>query len=701
MTKPRTKQKEEARRTHRSRAAAQSKALSVQEREIGDIPAIANPARRGSCRLNLKLYCSTYYPKTFYMKWSADLEHVAYKMQSAVLNGGTYAIAMFRGGGKTALSECTAAWATSYGHRQFVVILGCTEDAAVEILDSIKMKLETNDLLLADFPEICFPIRALEGIPHRCRGQLHHGDRTHIRWSNSALVLASIRDHKTRALSAGSAAIIRCSGLTGRIRGMKYETADGRTVRPDFVIPDDPQDDESARSVTQVEYREGLINGAVLGLAGPGKKISAVMPVTIIEPDDLAARMTDPVRNPMWQGERFPLLKTFPTNMKLWTRYREILQDSMRQHGNISDATAFYEANRAEMDAGASVSWPERFNHDEASAIQNAMNLLYRHEQKFWKEYQNDPRAREESAGRIQKVWITDRHNALQRGRVMHDCEYLTAFFDSQKPMIFWMVCGWSSNFTGCLVDYGTHPEQQRPYFTLRDANPDLARVTGHVSLQAQIHAGLNAAFKAVIGREYIRDDGTIMRVNMALTDAAWGDMTQTIYQAIRVSPHAPLLFPSFGRYVGAGTQPFNSWARKPGERIGDNWRIPAPRERRSLRHVLFDTNHWKSFVRSRLASAPGEIGCFHVFNDGANQHRLLADHLASEIPIETQGHGRKCEEWKLPPSKPDNHWLDCLTGCAVGASMLGCTLNLNPVGTKQKRTTTKRPRRRVTTLRA
>ena len=28
--------------------------------------------------------------------------------------------------------------------------------------------------------------------------------------------------------------------------------------------------------------------------------------------------------------------------------------------------------------------------------------------------------------------------------------------------------------------------------------------------------------------------------------------------------------------------------------------------------------------------------------------------------------------EWPVPPTRPDNHWLDCLVGCAVAASMLG-----------------------------
>jgi hypothetical protein len=38
-------------------------------------------------------------------------------------------------------------------------------------------------------------------------------------------------------------------------------------------------------------------------------------------------------------------------------------------------ATEFYREHREEMDAGAVVAWAERFNKDEISAVQNAMNL--------------------------------------------------------------------------------------------------------------------------------------------------------------------------------------------------------------------------------------------------------------------------------------------------------------------------------------
>jgi hypothetical protein len=32
-------------------------------------------------------------------------------------------------------------------------------------------------------------------------------------------------------------------------------------------------------------------------------------------------------------------------------------------------------------------------------------------------------------------------------------------------------------------------------------------------------------------------------------------------------------------------------------------------------------------------------------------------------------------DEWKIRPEQADNHWLDCLVGCAVAAGTVGCLL--------------------------
>jgi len=49
---------------------------------------------------------------------------------------------------------------------------------------------------------------------------------------------------------------------------------------------------------------------------------------------------------------------------------------------------------------------------------------------------------------------------------------------------------------------------------------------------------------------------------------------------------------------------------------------------------------------------------------------------------VKTEARGRAVDEWKAKPGNPDNHWLDCLVGCAVAASMQGAVL----FGTDQKK---------------
>ena len=168
-----------------------------------------------------------------------------------------------------------------YGHREFVTLIGATESAALEMLDSIKTELEVNEKLAEDFPEVCFPIGQLEGIANRCAGQLYLGERTRITWTSNEIVLPTI------AGGRASGIIVRVAGITGRVRGMKYKRADGRSVRPSLVIIDDPQTSESAGSLEQTRKRVRVLAGDILGLAGPGQKISGIMPCTIIRPGDM------------------------------------------------------------------------------------------------------------------------------------------------------------------------------------------------------------------------------------------------------------------------------------------------------------------------------------------------------------------------------------------------------------------------------
>jgi phage terminase large subunit GpA-like protein len=244
-----------------------------------------------------------------------------------------------------------------------------------------------------------------------------------------------------------------------------------------------------------------------------------------------------------------------------------------------------------------------------------------------------------------------------------------------QGKLLFHTVVAWEDDFTGYVVDYGAWPDQQRPVFTLRDVQRTLARAAPNAGLEGAIYAGLEKLTEDYLSRRWRRDDGAELRIERCLIDANWGQSTDVVYQFCRQSAHAGLIMPSHGRYVGASSVPFSEYKRKKGERVGHHWRVPTVQGRRQVRHVLIDTNYWKSFVQARLAVAMGDPGCLSLFGCKAGEHELLAAHLTAEYRVRTEARGRIVDEWKLRAGAPDNHWLDCLVGCAVAASVLGAVL--------------------------
>ncbi len=464
--------------------------------------------------------------------------------------------------------------------------------------------------------------------------------------------------------------------VTGRIRGMKYKRADGRTVRPTLVVLDDPQTDESARSLSQCATRESILAGAVLGLSGPGKKISGIMPCTVIRPGDMADNILNRDKHPEWNGQRTKMVYAFPVNETLWQRYAEIRAESMRSGNAGDEATEFYRANRDAMDEGAIIAWPERFNHDELSAIQHAMNLKLQDAAAFFAEYQNEPLAEEEASDdELTADQIATKFNRMRRGEVPIGCNHITAFIDVQANLLFFVVAAWEDDFTGYVLDYGAFPDQKRAYFTLRDVRLTLATATGASGLEGAIYAGLERLTGEILKRDWQRDDGAGLRIERCLIDANWGSSTDVVYQFCRQSAHASVVLPSHGRFVGASSQPFSEYKRRPGDRVGHNWRMPNVQGKRAIRHAVFDANFWKTFIHARLAVPMGERGCLSLFGDRPDLHRLLAEHLTAEYRVKTEGRGRTVDEWKLRPERSDNHWFDGLVGCAVAASIQGVAL--------------------------
>lgn len=656
---------------HKDQAARRQRELSKTVRDIGPIPGVADPARKQRCRLSFRSFCETYLPAKFYLEWSDDHLLVIGRIEKAVLHGGLFAIAMPRGSGKSALCEAACLWATLFGHHNFVVLIGEGQKAAIDCLDSVKAEITNNELLAADFPEVCFPVRALEGINQRANGQTCQGVRTQIVWNDDQIVLPTIEG------AASSGAVMNIAGMEGRIRGMKYTRPDGRTVRPSLVFVDDPQNDESAHSVTQCAAREAIVQGAILGLAGPDSKLSGLAAVTVIRRDDLAERLLNPELHPQWQGARCKLINAFPSNEEAWETYRKIRREAQEAGDDyVAISNEHYVANRAALDAGAVVAWPARKKADEISAVQHAMNLrIDRGEHIFFAEYQNDPGAAADAeAETLRAPDLLRRLNAVPKGMVPRGAQYLTAFIDVQDKCLWWMVVAWSEDMTGAVVDYGTDPDQASAYFTLREVRRTLEKASPGSGLQGAMRAGLERLLHRLCSQPWQIEGGGTMAIGRAMIDANYAASTEVVYQVCRMSPYAGILIPSHGKGVTAAERPMSQWHRKPGDRTGLNWRVPASVGNREVRHCIYDTNWWKSCVYARLRTPLGDRGAMYLNGKHQERHRMLADHLTSEIPTITAGRGRTVAQWQIRSAGIDNHWWDCMVGCAVAANMLGVT---------------------------
>jgi hypothetical protein len=653
----------------RDSAARASRDQSLSGRDIlplGFIHDPVDPARKDRSIMSFRSFCEEYFPEVFSIEWSEDHLRVIAKIERAVLEGELFAMAMPRGSGKTSLCEAACIWALLIGAHEFVMLIGADEEHAAEMLDSIKSELENNDLLDEDWSEVTGPIRALEGIHQRAKGQLYGGQRTHMNWSADEIILPTIPG------SMASGGVIRVSGITGRVRGQKYKRPDGRSARPSLVLLDDPQTDTSAKSPSQCATREAILSGAILGLAGPRKKIAGLMTLTVVAPDDMADRMLDRTKHPSWQGERTRMVYEFPTAESKWAKYFDLRRLGQAEDRGTKEADDFYAQDQEAMDAGARVAWPQRKNPDELTAIQHAMNIRCdRGDAAFFAEYQNQPLPVITNHSMVlSRDSLEQRTAGFERGIVPNGTAHLTCFIDVQKTLLYWMVCAWQPDFTGGVIDYGTYPDQGRGYFTLRDAQRTMQSVHKETAFEANLYAALNACVTSIVGAEYRMGDGTALRIDKGLIDANWGQSTDIVYQVCRTHSLASILVPSHGRFVGARSTPFADWRKKPGDRIGTNWRVPGVAGQRSVRHVTYDTNYWKSFAAARLQTSMGEPGCLTFFK--SRDHAMLVDHLLAEGPVRTEAQGRIVDEWKTKAVGQDNHLWDALVGNCVGASMLG-----------------------------
>jgi len=293
----------------------------------------------------------------------------------------------------------------------------------------------------------------------------------------------------------------------------------------------------------------------------------------------------------------------------------------------------------------------------------------------FAAECQNEPVLEQLADSALTVEQVCGKVNGYKRGEVPGAATRLTMFVDVHDKVLYYCVAAWAEDFTGFIVEYGTFPDQRRSFFTMADASRTLGRAFPGMGADGAIHAGLERLITESLSREWKRGLG-LAKIDRLLVDSGY---KPEVVAAVQRKVGSSTMMLSKGVGIRASRRPFAAYTQKPGEVLGNHWYVPNVRRTAQFSHVLIDTNYWKSFVHSGLATAASDRGCISLYGTAkrnvppGTDHSLFAEHVArSERWVEVTGPYGTVREWSVLPTKPDNHWLDCLVGCAVAASMLG-----------------------------
>lgn len=628
--------------------------------------------------------------EAFYLPFSNDHRRIIQRIQHAIENGGTFAMAMPRGSGKTTILK----WATLYcvltGKRHYVISVGATAELAQDAVEFCKMQLAENDELHKFYPHVTTYVRATDGKAIKARYQLRiDGKSTGLVWSKHSIRLPEVTTQGQLTESGEkitkeqaqpyptNGAIIEAHGLTGAIRGKARDGKTGKVLRPDFVLIDDPQSRDSAESVSQTAMRERIIMGDILGLAGPRKKIAAVMPCTVIRKGDLAHRFLDNAVHPEWQGITTKLVNKWPDEQDgMWKEYQQIYRDGAAEGIGTRGATQFYAANRAAMDAGADVAWPERMRDGEISALQTAENLLIETGDQFYAEYQNEPKELQGAQYELSVEQVLSKANDTARLQIPATHNTLVGHCDINRAGLHWCVTSFDNAMTAHVLAYGRYPARG-------DLWPEKANA---LTRQQAIIRGLHALFGEIAATAFTRD-GKRVDPALFLIDASFeSDAVHRFAEAARFP--FPVL-PAIGRAAHRYRWHQSSIIGRPMEQ--------CHRQRPLSRHkqyVMANVDYWREIMQRAFLGEAGEAGgCTIHAAQTPRAHVPFAEHLCAERLAQKYDTplGWRYEWYHLPGTNWD--WGDALTGCYVAAAITGLVSGGKAEPMKQAATA---PRERV-----
>lgn len=654
------------------------------------IPECVNPQRRERALEDPERFLKTYFADRYNRPFGKLHNALIGTIYEIAKHGGTQAIAAPRGRGKSELTKGMIVYCILAGLIRFPVIVAqTTSPHAVDIYKDFRKKVQVVDLLYEDFPEVCEPVRALEGAPQRASRQHVDGELTNIVWTADELRLGNIPEKHRHGIDYGGCRLVY-RGLDSAIRGINK---DGD--RPDFVVIDDPETKESAKSAAQIIDRRQAIEQDIAGLAGEDHELSMVMLTTIQNRTCLSFEYTDPEQKASWMGQRFGWIEKWPDHEDLWEQYMELRKEDQRGGDRYGrNATQFYLDNRERMDAGVELlsdNYKSQTLKDGwvtvHSGIQEAYNFICdKNRDAFFTEFQNDPPEKQGPQGSgLDADLVGSRISGLDRFQLPANTVTLTAGIDLGKYRCHWVVCAWWKGAGGCVVDYG------------------VAEVTGTDTTQdneasePHIYRALLAWRDELMQKNYVDAAGQERKVDAVFVDS--GTFTNAAYEFQRQVQGPFRVCKGLGKYR-ARTKSTDTI------KAGDNMHASWLSEDKVW---LFDlsTDYWKNWVHERFLTPTFDDSNFLrqgslslYLPQGSKKHTSYAQHIVAEEWVSEFVEGKGSKNYWLVKND-NNHWLDATYYAACAGRFQGVHLLSGPEVENAPRAITpeeaKKPKRKRT----
>lgn len=236
--------------------------------------------------VDTEFYARTFFPRTFRQSsppFARDLWEPLENPNDRLVN-----LLCFRGASKTTRLRTFASKRIAYGISRTILYIGASERDAIRSVQWLRTQVERN--------------RKSDSVP--------------LGWADTFGLVPGKKWEETQIeinhTGFGHSIWVLAAGITGSLRGINFDD-----YRPDLIIVDDPQTDETASTQEQREKVADLILGAVKNSLAPSSEepnAKLAMAITPQHPDDVSQRA---LKDEQWTSKVFPCWTAETMNVPL------------------------------------------------------------------------------------------------------------------------------------------------------------------------------------------------------------------------------------------------------------------------------------------------------------------------------------------------------------------------------------------------